>query len=243
MAVNKFNKSANMRTSENRSAKMDNPLDSIEYSGHTATDARREMDKILEVFRQCDAGQHRGPLAINSPHFFTIAFESFEQRESFRSEMQLMAHGEQYWSGEAFMGSIAFLKSGNARSFKPRENPFGTQAKCATRENPFAKQTASQEKSAENAEKYSNLRAEVKRTQEKLKAYTEDRTWLCVCFATDGEMQDCRAKLTLPQGEFVHIDDILDCLHAIGIKIDVPCVDFGLRAVAKPDKALNQFVV
>lgn len=227
--LNKFDKPANLRTRENRKATMQNPLDGLPEYPTIQDSCFAELAKVLEVFRECDKGEHRGPFAINSPVHFTICFESNEQREAFRAALHLKNHGEQYWDGAAFLGSLDLLKKGKST------NTF------SARENPFAKQIA--KKTTENAEKYSILRAEVKKTVEKMKMFTDDGTWIAVCFDTKKSLQDACKKLGIPNDKFIHIDDMLTAIQKTQkIVLPVPHVQFALRAEPRPDKALNALV-
>lgn len=228
--LNKFDKPATMRTRENRKATMPNPLADLDMTDSIERDCFSELAHVLDTFRACDRGEYRGPFAINSPHHFTILFESFDQREAFRKAVGLMNHGEQYWAGEAFLGSLDLLKSG-------RKSP-----NFSARHNPFAK-TAPAKAPTDNAVKYSQLRAEAKKTAEKLKAYTEDRTWLAICFDTPQGIATARKKLGLPDEKFVHVEDMLAAIKkTFGVTLDVPVVPFALRAESKPDKALNALI-
>lgn len=228
--LNKFNKPATLRTRENSKATMLNPLAGLEITNSIERDCFAELTRIIDVFRACDHGEHRGPFAINSPHHFTILFESFEQREAFRKAVALINHGEQYWAGDAFFGSLDILKSG-------RKGP-----NFSARPNPFAK-AAPEKISTDNAVKYSHLRAEAKKTAEKLKAYTEDRTWISICFDTPQDMEEARKRLGLPAEKFVHVEDMLAAIQkTFGVALDVPIVPFALRAESRPDKALNALV-
>lgn len=228
--LNKYDKPATMRTRENRNATMPNPLEGLAMTDSCERDCFAELERILAVFRECDAGQHRGPFAIDSPHYFTITFESYEQREAFRKAMTLTNHGEQYWDGKAFFGSLELLKTG-------KKGPD-----FSARPNPFAK-TAPKKGANDNAVKYSQLRAEAKKTAEKLKAYTEDRTWIAVCFETQNALSGAFTALGLPQEKFIHVEDMLAAIkEKFGLSLDVPAAPFALRAEAKPDKALNALV-
>lgn len=228
--LNKFNKPAAMRTRETRNATMPNPLADLEMTDSIERDCFTELARVLDVFRACDRGEHRGPFAINSPHHFIILFESFEQREAFRKAMNLLNHGEQYWSGEALFGSLALLKSGH-------KGPT-----FAARPNPFAKATP-EKAPTDNAVRYSQLREEAKKTSEKLKAYTEDRTWLAVCIDTPDALVAAQKQLGLSAEKFVHVDDMLRAIkNTFGVTLDVPAVPFALRAESKPDKALNALI-
>ena len=228
--LNKYDKPANLRTQANRRASMPNPLADLEMTDSIERDCFAELDRILDVFRACDRGEYRGPFTINSLHHFTILFESFDQREAFRKAVGLINHGEQYWSGEAFLGSLELLRTGRkGPSFAARQNPF---AKAAPEKAP-----------TDNAVKYSQLRAEAKKTSEKLKAYTEDRTWLALCFDTSQELADAQQKLNLPAEKFVHVEDMLAAIQqTVGVTLDIPTVPFALRAESRPDKALNALV-
>lgn len=235
MLPNKFNKPAFAPTRESRKATMESPLKNLPQTDCIADNLLAESRATYKMLLECDRGEHRGPFVCNSPIYFTILFESYEQRESFRKAMNLMAHGEQYWEGTAFFGTLDNMQGkGNASCMKPRQNPF------TARENPFAKRT----KAAENAEKYSDLRAETKKVQEKLKRFTEDRTWISVCFNTEKELAEGKDRLAMPASEkFIHIEDVLSVIKSKwGIELDVPIVPFGLRALAKPDKALLELV-
>lgn len=228
--LNKYDKPATMRTRENRKATMPNPLADLEITDSIERDCFAELARIIDVFRACDQGEYRGPFAINSPHHFTVLFESFDQREAFRKAVGLINHGEQYWAGEAFLASLELLKSGH------RDPDF------AGRPNPFAK-TAPDKAPTDNAVKYSQLRAETKKTAEKLKAYTEDRTWLSICFETPQDMEAARKKLGVPAEKFVHVEDMLAAIQkTFGVSLNVPVVPFALRAESRPDKALNALV-
>ena len=234
MFLNKYDKPATMADRNTRHITMKNPLDGLKYSGNVSADALKELEIVLKAFRASDAGENKGPYGIDSRFFFTIAFESFAQREAFRKALSLTRHGEQYWTGKAFMGSLELLKEKK-----------GTSLSEYKRENPFAKREAPVAAKAEptNAEKYSKLRAEVKRTQEKMQGYTEDRTWIAVCFPSEKDMEAARKKLALPEGKFIHVEDVCNAVEKkFGISLDVPVVPFGLRAVAKPDKALLALV-
>ncbi len=228
--LNKYDKPATMRTRGNRKATMPNPLADLEITDSIERDCFAELARIIDVFRACDHGGFRGPFAINSPHHFTILFESFDQREAFRKAVGLINHGEQYWTGDAFLGSLDLLKSGRkGPNFSARANPF---AKAAPEKAP-----------TDNAVKYSQLRAEAKKTAEKLKAYTEDRTWISICFDTPQDMEEARKKLDLPDGKFVHVEDMLAAIHkTFGVTLEVPIVPFTLRAESRPDKALKVLV-
>lgn len=228
--LNKYDKPATMRTRENRKACLDDPLRDVAYSGTLHSDFRMELDHVLTIFRACDRGEYRGPFTATSPHHFTILFESFEQREAFRKAVGLMNHGEQYWAGDAFLGSLGLLQSGRkGPAFSARPNPF---AKAAPEKAP-----------TDNAVKYSQLRAEARKTAEKLKTYTEDRTWLAVCFDTPQDMAAARQKLGLADDKFMHVDDLLAAIkRTFGVTLDVPAVPFALRAESKPDKALNALI-
>lgn len=228
--LNKYDNPATMRTRGNRKATMPNPLADLEITDSIERDCFAELARIIDVFRACDHGEFRGPFAINSPHHFTILFESFDQREAFRKAVGLINHGEQYWAGDAFLGSLDLLKSGRkGPNFSARPNPF---AKAVLEKAP-----------TDNAVKYSQLRAEAKKTAEKLKAYTEDRTWISICFDTPKEMTAARKKLGLPAEKFVHVEDMLTVIqNTYGITLDVPNTPFALRAESRPDKALNALV-
>lgn len=230
--LNRFDRPATMRTRATMRAKLDNPIADIAFEGNCEQNALAVLERIRQTFLACDAGRHRGPLEITTPHFFAVCCESREQRDALRTAMRLANHGEQYWAGAAVDGTLGMLKSGGSgRTFAKRANPF---AKAAPP--PAAKEVD------ENAEKYSRLRAEAKKTAEKMALYTEDRTWIAVCFPDDKAMAAFRRKWGLPDGKYVHVDDFAAALCAKGIKIEIPAVEFALRAEAKPDKALNALI-
>lgn len=228
--LNKFDKPATMRTRENRKATMPNPLEGLPVTDDCSADCFVELEHVLAAFRECDAGQHRGPFAINSPNFFTIVFESYKQREAFRKAMSLTNHGEQYWDGAAFFGTLDLLKSGKkSPEFSARPNPF---LKLTPKKAP-----------TENAIKYSHLRAEVKKVTEKMELFIEDRTWIAVCFPTPEALADAFNALGLPPAKFVHIEDLLPAIEKkCGVTLNVPAADFALRAEFKRDKALCALV-
>lgn len=229
--LNKYDKPATLLTRESRKATMPNPLDELEGADSIEQDCFNELNKILTVFRACDRGEYRGPFAINSPHHFTIVFESCAQCVAFRKAVGLLNHGEQYWTGEAFLGSLEQLKTRNkSPSFSVRPNPF---AKNAPAKAP-----------TENALRYSQLRAEARKTTEKLQAYTEDRTWLAICFDTPQDLAAAIKRLGLRAEKFVHVEEMLVAIKkTFGVSLDVPTVSFALRAEHKPDNALNALVV
>jgi len=241
MPLNPLDKPANLRTAANRRVTMPNPLDGMEDHGRICDNAALELSIVLRTMREADDGAHRGPFGVNSTHWTCICFESTDQREAFRTALCLTHHGVQYWTAEAFLGSLGLLKRGDlgGRAFAKRDNPFGV------RDNPFAKAAPAnsrEAKAAENANKYSELRAEAKRTAEKLKRYTEDGTWIALCACDEDELATVYTALGLAPSKWLHIHDILDNLSAQGIEIDVPRVGFGLRATARPDKVLNSLV-
>ena len=228
--LNRYNKPANMRDIRTRNAKMVNPLSTLPDYKTTDKNAMAELERVLETFLACDSGKYRGPFKINSPCWFAICFESQDQREKFREQMHLKNHGVQYWNADAFTGTLEILKSGtSSQGFGKRDNPFAKRA------------MAKKDDSPTNAEKYSNLRAETKKTAEKLKRYTEDGTWIAICANDDKELDEVFNKLKIAPAKYVHIEDVLSALESIGITLDVPIVDFGLRPSARPDKALLQF--
>lgn len=234
--LNPYDRPATRRTAETARAKLDNPLGVIER-GSIEASSLAELEAIRKIFLECDKGAYSGPFAIDSRFFITLCFESFEQREAFRKAMQLSRHGEQYWDGQAVDGTLGFLKKNGVAQTSmgaKRANPFTTRA------NPFASQAAG--KKSDNAERYSDLRAEARKVAQKMATYTEDRTWIAVCFRDDKAIEAFRRKWSLPSGKYVHIEDLLISLSKNGIVIDVPAAQFALRAESRPDKALNAFV-
>lgn len=235
--LNPYDRPATRRTAETARAKLDNPLgDIIEHESIEAS-CLAELEAIRKIFLECDEGAYPGPFAIDSRFFMVFCFESFEQREAFRKSMCLSRHGEQYWDGQAVDGTLDFLKKNGVPKTAigaKRSNPF------AARENPFATKAA--EKKSDNAERYSDLRAETRKAAQRLATFTEDRTWIAVCFTDDKAVEDFRRKWSLPAGKYVHIEDALVAFSKNGIALDVPAVEFALRAVTRPDKTLSALV-
>lgn len=191
---------------------------------------------VFEAFRaafpKC-GDELRGPLAVDTPHFFTICFESGVQRDALTRAMYLDKHNDQYWDGKAFFGSLELLqKEGTRPSFAPRANPFGPRA------NPFAKPEP------EKKNKNSNLTATIKSIDAKMDIYTDARVFLCICFPTAKELKAAYARLGLEPAPYVHIEDLLCAIKAkFGLTLDVPIMPFALRAEAKIDKALSALVM
>lgn len=231
MFVNRFNKPAEIRDISNHRAKMDNPLDMLEYAGNISSDAFAEMAEILNTFKKCDAGEIKGPFAVSSNVFFTIVFESFDQREAFKSAMFLQNHGDQYWDTAALDGTLDLLKAGSLSA-----SPF------AARPNPFLKSSTAPMVPEKPESKYSDLRAEVKKTAEKMKRYVDDRTWISVCAPDQKTIDKFFKKWALPADKYIHVDDFVASVQKSGIKITVPAVPFGLRATHRSDAALLNFV-
>jgi hypothetical protein len=242
--MNPYNKPATMQTAKTRKKRIEDIFNSIDYKKLTIEQsALKEMTTLLKFFRKADNGDPEilGPWEIASNHFFVICFESYEQREYFRTFFQLQNHGDQYWTASAFLGTIELLKTNQliTRTFAKRTAP-------PQRKNPFAlkrQETDKEKKVKENKEKYSNLKAEVKKTAEKLKNYTEDRTWISISSKDPEKITACFECLKIAPSKYVHIDDISKSLINIGINIGTPESAFLLRGDFKPDKKLTQFIL
>ena len=143
--LNPFNKPATMTNKPLPHA--DNPLEGLPPREKLSDAFMDEMDAILRVFRACDQGEYQGPWGICSRWYFVICCESAAQRDNLRTAMHLTAHGLQYWTGEAFTGTLDWLKTAqNGPRFEKRVNPF-------------AKATSASKEAPES--KYSHLRAEM----------------------------------------------------------------------------------
>ena len=98
--LNRHDKPADPRPGATRWATMPDPLDALPESKSFSDGFRAELDKVLDTFRACAKGKHRGPFTIDTPHWIAICFESFTQRETFREALHLTHHGEQYWAAK-----------------------------------------------------------------------------------------------------------------------------------------------
>lgn len=99
-----------------RVAKVKNPLDDLEYTGNVEVDSANEAEVIrlaVEERKQRDSIE----LANDTEFWFSVYFQTREQKEVFLAALDLLAHADKYLDGQ-------FVAKKLGISLPPRPAPY-----------------------------------------------------------------------------------------------------------------------